>query len=104
MAGTGRKPQIGQIQIASVERTAAALIVAAISIGIIWAVATIRDNEWLSIEAERAQKAADAERERNKDDAIVRDLSDYELCTRHLRGARDISACKQLRRLATERP
>lgn len=88
----------------TIKWAAAALIVAAISIGIVWSVATIRDNERLTIEAQRAQKAADAERKRIKDDAIVRDLSDYELCTRHLRGVRDISACEQLRGLATERP
>ena len=87
----------------TIKWAAAALIVAAISIGIVWSVATIRDNERLTIEVERAQKAADVERERNKDDAALRNLSDYELCTRHLRGVRDI-ACEQLRGLAPERP
>ena len=89
----------------TIKWAAAALIVAAISIGIIWSVATIRDNERLTIEAERAQKAADAERERIKDDAALRNLSDYELCARHLLWVRnDISACEQLRGMAPERP
>lgn len=83
---------------------AIAIIVTMAGSAVIWVVSSIQNSERAKIEAERAQSAADAERERIKDDAALRNLSDYELCTRHLRGVRDISACEQLRGVPPEQP
>lgn len=60
---------------------AAFLIVAA---GIVSAVAWLVDSGRDQVKLEMAQKAADAERERIKDDTELRRLSDRELCTRAL--------------------
>lgn len=85
---------------------AIAVIVTMAGSAVIWVVSSIQNSERAKIEAERAQSAADAERERIKDDAIVRNLSDYELCTRHLNrgGVRIDDACGALLGVPPEQP
>lgn len=54
--------------------------------------------------AEMAVASARAEMERRGDDAILQDMSGYDLCVLGLRGnrVRDVSPCEQLRGLGEE--
>lgn len=84
---------------------AVAVVVSAVSGAVIWTVKMLRDDGARQVRLEMARQAADAERERIKDDAKLRSLSDYDLCVGALRSrGMPIAACDELRGVSGEQP
>ncbi|WP_067216560.1 hypothetical protein [Stappia indica] len=80
-----------------------AALAALLGVGaLLWTLRDVRQGGYEERVAEELREELSALRERNRDDARIRKLSDYELCRDYVRGGGELpdgGACEQLRGL-----